>query len=251
MLDEIREKIIILKKKFNAIEEKGWIRATSNGRGNIGMTFEKELGIIPNQFEIPDFAGIEIKTKQDDTTPFITLFSATFDGKYLFEMKRIAETYGEFDKFFVDKKILYRAVNSSFFSDVGNGIKFKIDVSYEDKKVYLLVYDCKNKLIERQSYWTFDLLKEKLERKLSYLALVSAKRSFAGDKTYFYYYDIKFMQLKSFDTFLELLDSGKIYVYFKFGVYRSGSRIGNSCDHGTSFDIRRNDLDKLFSHITL
>ena len=86
--------------KFEKIKSERWCEALSGGNGNVGMTFEKKIGIEPNQFSIPDFEGIEIKTKLDGTKPAITLFSATFDGTYLFEMKRIAETYGIFDNTF-------------------------------------------------------------------------------------------------------------------------------------------------------
>lgn len=249
MNNDIEEKIVLLKRKFETIKEKGWIKSSSNGRGNIGMTFERELGLIPNQFEIPDFGGIEIKTKQDETTPFLTLFSATFDGTYLFEMRRVAEMYGEYDRSFKDKKILYCSVNSLYFTRLAAGVKMKVKVCFEEKKIYLLVCDNFGNLIDKQSYWSFDLLKSKLERKLSYLALVSAKRSFAGEKEFFYYYDIKFMKLKSFEEFLRLLELGKISIYFKYGVYRSGAKVGKSCDHGTSFDIRRDDLKRLFDYI--
>lgn len=249
MNNNIEDKIILLKREFEIIKEKGWIKSSSNGRGNIGMTFERELGLTPNQFEIPDFDGIEIKTKQDETTPFLTLFSATFDGTYLFEMRRVAEMYGEYDRSFKNKKILYCSVNSLNFTRLTSGVKMRINVCFEEKKVYLLIYDNFGNLIDRQSYWSFELLKGKLERKLSYLALVSAKRSVAVEREFFYYYDIKFMRLKSFSEFLRLLDLGKISIYFKYGVYRSGTKVGKSCDHGTSFDIRRDDLKRLFDYI--
>lgn len=213
------------------------------------MTFERAIGIIPNQFEIPDFAGIEIKTKQEFSTPYITLFSATFDGTYLFEMKRITNLYGIDDKKMSGCKTFYTVVSAKKFTYLDNGFKLKIDVDYDNKRVYLCVFDINNQLIERQCYWSFELLKEKLERKLKYLALVNAKRKFLYGKEYFYYYNITFMKLKGFEYFLRLLDDGSIKVYFKVGVYRSGVRAGKYCDHGTGFDIRSDDLRRLFSMI--
>lgn len=239
----------LLKDKFEKVKCLGWIESTSNGRGNIGMTFERAIGITPNQFEIPDFAGIEIKTKQEFSTPYITLFSATFDGAYLFEMKRITNSYGIDDPKMSGCKTFYTVVNAKRFTYLDNGLKLKIDVDYSNKKVYLCVFDINNRLIERQSYWSFELLKEKLERKLQYLALVNAKRKFVNGKEYFYYYNITFMKLKGFEYFLKLLADGNIKIYFKVGVYRSGSRVGKYCDHGTGFDIRSDDLRKLFSII--
>ena len=126
---------------------------------------------------------------------------------------------------------------------------FPEPLTAEEEKIYLVVYDKNNILIERESFWSFELLHKKLECKLKYLAFVSAKKLVKNGKIYFYYYDIQFMKLKNFYVFLELVKIGKIDVYFKYGVYRSGARIGKPCDHGTSFNINRNDLDKLFSRL--
>ena len=168
--------MLLLQEKFEKIKSERWCEALSGGNGNVGMTFEKKIGIEPNQFSIPDFEGIEIKTKLDGTKPAITLFSATFDGTYLFEMKRIAETYGIFDNTFKNTKFLYCSVNAKNYTYLANGIKLKLDVSYEEEKIYLVVYDKNNILIERESFWSFELLHKKLECKLKYLAFVSAKK---------------------------------------------------------------------------
>ena len=41
--------------------KKGWIKNQYNGYGVGGITFEKEIGVTTNNFEIPDYDGIEIK----------------------------------------------------------------------------------------------------------------------------------------------------------------------------------------------
>lgn len=238
--------ILLLQEKFKKIKAEGWCESLSGGNGNVGMTFEKKIGIEPNQFSIPDFEGIEIKTKLDGTKPLITLFSATFDGTYLFEMKRIAETYGEFDSTFKSAKFFYCSVDAKNYTYLANGIKLKLEVSYSEKRIYLAVYDKNNILIDHESFWSFELLQEKLEHKLNYLAFISAKKMVKNGKIFFYYYDIQFMKLRNFYTFLKLVEIGKIDVCFKYGVYRSGVRIGKPCDHGTSFNINRYDLNKLF-----
>ena len=35
----MEQNIVVLKSKFKEIKSKGWIEASSNGRGNVGITF--------------------------------------------------------------------------------------------------------------------------------------------------------------------------------------------------------------------
>lgn len=240
------ENIVAFKSKFEEIKSKGWIEASSNGRGNVGITFEKELGLSANRSENPDFKGIEIKTKQSNLYEYVTLFSSSFDGMFPFEMKRISENYGMYDEICQNAKVFFGIMRASEFTIIGKKWKFKLDVDYIERKVYLAVYDNNNVIIDRQSYWSFELLKRRLETKLNYLAFVSAKRNFFHNKVYFLYYDAKLLKLKDFETFLFLLEKGIIRVSFKVGVYRSGPKYGNYYDHGTSFEIRADDLNCLF-----
>lgn len=55
--------IIKLKKIFDGIANKGWIMSSQKGTSGVGITFEKLIGKNKENFEIPDFEGIEIKTK--------------------------------------------------------------------------------------------------------------------------------------------------------------------------------------------
>ena len=62
----MEEEIQTLKLKFNEIKEMGWIESPARTDcGIIGLTFEKLIGLPENQFEIPDFGNIEIKTKSN------------------------------------------------------------------------------------------------------------------------------------------------------------------------------------------
>ena len=58
------ENIELLNNKFNSIKNMGWIQSIKKGSSGIGLTFEHLIGINENEFEIPDFNGIELKTKR-------------------------------------------------------------------------------------------------------------------------------------------------------------------------------------------
>ncbi len=248
----IYQTIIELKTQFERISNKGWIESINKGKGSIGNTFEKELGLNRNDFEIPDFNGIEIKTKKNHTkynNPHISLFNATFDGKYLFEIKRLQETYGWPDRKLKESKVLYTSLYGKRLISVGMNWKMKLEVNYQEEKVFLLIYDKNKKLIEKECYWSFELLEEKLLRKLKYLAVINADNKFIKNKEYFYYKSMTIYTLKNFNKFLELLDKGYIRVNIKVGTYHSGKKLGKIYDHGTSFEIKQIYLEKLFDKI--
>ena len=68
---------------------------------------------------------------------------------------------------------------------------------------------------------------------------------------FYRYLSISFYRLRSFETFLKLLETGIISVSFKLGYFKSGEHYGEIYDHGTSFDISKEDLEKLFEPIYL
>lgn len=246
------QNIIELKTKFEKISNKEWIKSDGKGSGSIGTTFEKELGLNNNSFEIPDFKGIEIKSKKIKSikkNPYITLFNATFDGMYLFEMKRLYESYGWTDKLFTNSKILYANIYGKYLSKMGEKYKLKLKIDYKEEKVFLLIYDLNNKLIDQECYWTFDLLEEKLTRKLSYLAVIKADNKFINNIEYYNYQELNIYTLKNFNTFLKLLENGLIKININIGIYKNGKRKGKYYDHGTSFSIKEKYLTKLFNKI--
>lgn len=53
-------------------------------------------------------------------------------------------------------------------------------------------------------------------------------------------------KLKSFSTFIDLIEKGIIKVQFKIGRFKKGKRMGEIHDRGTGFQIKTSDLTKLF-----
>ena len=52
-----------LQKKIKYIKKLGWIKCNNNYSNVAGITFEKLIGKEIENFPIPDYNGIEIKTK--------------------------------------------------------------------------------------------------------------------------------------------------------------------------------------------
>ncbi len=236
-----------LKKLFHEVKDLGWIESKYGGYGSIGTTFENLIGLSYNQFEVPDFDGIEIKTKRKYSDSYITLFNASLDGKYLFATKNVVDEYGWPNKTYRNINVLFGDVFGNECTLIGTRRKMKLDVNYNDACVYLNVYSVNNKILSYEEYcWSFALLREKLVRKLSLLAFVSVDRKFVNGKEFFKYEEIVFYKLISFEQFCKLIDQEIIRVTFRVGVRSSGKNAGKRYDHGTAFAIKETDLDKLF-----
>ena len=172
------ESIKYLKKLFYEIKNKGWIESETNNLGSIGHTFEKLLGIQTNELEFPDFDGIEIKTKNKYSSSYTTLFCCTPTGPHFHEVERLKDLYGYPDSKLKECNVLNTSVYSKYKNKVGLNYYFELKVDKEKQKIFLLIFNDKKELIENIVYWDFDVLEEKLYRKLKYLAYIK------GDKMY-------------------------------------------------------------------
>lgn len=232
--------------KFLQIKSLGWVKSIRKGNASIGDTFEKLVGVPQNDFEIPDYNGIEIKTKRNNSRSYTTLFSATPDGPHFHEVERLKDKYGYPHSNFKKYKVLNNSVYANFLNKIGLNFYFKLKIDRSNRKVFLEIYNKNGELIEDNVFWYFDTLEEKLYRKLKVLAYVNADAKFLNNIEYFKYNKITFYLLKDFDKFITLLEKGIIRVTFKISIYLKGHKLGNICDHGTGFEIKENDLIQLF-----
>ncbi len=235
----------ILEKEFKRIKNMGWVQGVDEGKGSVGLTLERLLGKEKDTLELPDYLGIELKTHKKYRQFYTTLFNATPDVKDIFETKRIQDKYGYPDKILRNCKVFHGSINAIEKTRIGLWYEFQLEVNYAEKKVYLCIY-FNNKLIDKETFWTFDLLREKLERKLSILAFIEAEEKIIEGKTYFRYRTLQIYHLRSFLAFLKAMENGYIIVNFTIGVFRTGDRKGQIHDHGVAFRIQKRNLSKLF-----
>ena len=137
----MKKKIKDLYEGFEKIQRIGWIRSlNSNNSGGVGLTFEKILGISNNELEIPDYNGIEIKTKRSNSNSYITLFSCKPEGKYYHEVERIKDQYGYPHKRLKQYNVLNNSVYGNKKNKIGIKFYFKLKVEHECRKIFLLIY---------------------------------------------------------------------------------------------------------------
>lgn len=240
--------MLTLKEKLDKIKNLGWIECKNKNKSVTGKTLENLLEINPDNFEIPDYNTVEIKSKVSKRENYIDLFCATPDS-YVLETKRLYDKYGYLDS--NNYKILNFVLYGEFLKPINNEYSARLRIDYKNKKVIMEVYNKDNELIDNLSSWSFELLEEKLSRKLNYVCFVEGDKKFSHNTLYVRYDKYKFYKLKKFSDFIQLLKRGQIRISFTLGVYKSGIKSGKMHDHGTQFSIRKENLKLLFDEIKL
>lgn len=143
-------------------------------------------------------------------------------------------------------KILMKSIYANKKEYINYLYSRKLNIDYNDKKIYICIYDRWNNLIDNELYWDFDDIKSAIKRKLRNLALIKYNKKIISNLEYFKYESIKFYKLKDFSTFMELLEKGIIRIYVCLGIYKSGYKKGKEHDHGIVFGIKECDLLKLY-----
>lgn len=229
--------------KTQNVINKNWIKSSYNGYGGCGGTFEKEIGIPTNNFQIADYNGIEIKTKISNKENHITLFCSTPDS-YLFEINRIYNQYG------YKTKSSEKSFNISVYSNKYVYLRdnyYKLNVDRKKKIVSLCIYNKNMKLIDNNASWSFDLLEEKVNRKVKNLFIVFGERKYENKNIFYKYNKYHYFVLQDFSKFIDALEKGFVRISFSIGTYKTGIKKGQIYDHGTSFNIALSNLEKIYT----
>ena len=243
------EDIKNLYKKFCFIKDMGFIKSKRKGSTGVGYTFEELINKPEESFPIPDFNSIEIKTCRYQSRQAIHLFTATPDGDFLFPIKRIIDILGYPDKDIKTSKVFNFSFNGKSYSNIGYHKRGKIVVNWKDEKIDFIALDLVNNNLNVDVSWSFDLLQEKLNMKLKYLAIIDTDSKFINGEEYFHYCNIRFYKLKDFDTFISLIEKGYINVCFNIGVFKYGPKMGQIHDHGVGFTLSKKYIKMLYDEI--
>ncbi|MBQ6477144.1 MAG: MvaI/BcnI restriction endonuclease family protein [Bacilli bacterium] len=238
-----------LKRKFIQVRSMGWIKSEDTTVGGIGNMFERLINKPEDNFPVPDYKSIEIKTINRFGNNEIHLFSIAPDGDYLFPMKRVLNILGYPDRQYHKYKVLNVSVNASKYKHIGYNHRAKLVINRMEEKVDLIGYDNNDDDLNINVSWSFKSLEERLKIKLMYLAVIYGEEKNNHGGKYYNYKWINFYQLNSFDTFLTLLEKGIINVNFKVSYFKSGKRFGTTHDRGTDFSINAKDIEKLYTKL--
>ena len=238
-----------LLEKFTEIKQKEWIQSNSKSTGAIGITFEKELGLLENNSFYPDFSNIEIKCISKKSRFPITLFSLSFDGPGPRELRRIVDLYGYPDETFKDQNVLFAYLSCIHTYSIKSKYSFKLEVNRQEDKIYLVVYDMDHNIIDRTSFIYFGSIKTRLITKMKNLAIIYGDKSLKNNISFYKYTNILLYTLKDFNTFLTLLENGEIQANIAFRINKSAHHFGKLSSKNIVFTISKDKLDKLYNKL--
>lgn len=237
-----------LKDMFNKIKNKEFSECLRTGITGIGFTFESLIGKEEDNSYLPDFNGIEIKTKLGYSKSPITLFTLVPKKDKISCINEILSKYGYPDKT-KGLKNFRGNVYHSYNNIIANKYILKTQIDNDKQILKLIIYDVTFNIIEDKIYWDLEELKNRLFTKLNYLAIIKGYPYILNDKKFFKYTNLNIYKLKNFDSFLNLLKKDKIFIVFNIGMHKSANRFGQICDRGTAFRINLENIDDLFDKI--
>lgn len=222
------------------ITEAGWHQTTRVGNTGIGKTFEDLLEKEEDNHDLPDFHDIEIKTHETASASMLTLFTKSpTNPRGANTMLR--NLFGKLDDY--GNNILHATVSGNRKTKSKEyKHDFKIDIDWEEKKVNLLVYDQNDQLVLDTVYWSFNSLQTQIDKKLKYLAIISAQSKIENGIKYYQYKDVDLVTDLNVESLCKGIENGDIKVDIRIGAYHSGKNLGKTHDHGTAFRINLKTL---------
>ena len=238
-----------LKKLFFRIKNVPLTKSLRKGTTGLGYTFESLIGKDEDSSYLPDFKGIEIKTKLGYTKTPITLFCLTPIKNNTSAIKFIYNNFGYPNKHNHEYKSFKGNVYYNRNNLIANKYILKTKLELDCNKLCLLILDNRLNFIDKSIYWDLNEIKNRLSTKLNYLAIIKGYPYNKDKSTFYKYTSLKIYKLKSFDAFLNLLKKDKIYITFNLDTYFNEKRFGDINDRGTAFKLELYNIDDLFDNI--
>lgn len=244
----MKENINILKKLFNEIKNKEFNKSLRKGTTGIGYTFESLIGKQEDSCYLPDFKGIEIKTKLGYSKSPLTLFCLTPTKDDAACISYILNRFG-----YPDKKSCFKNFRGNVYFKYNNIIAnryiFKLKIDENNNKLKLIIKNLNLETLDDSIYWNLDSLKDRLYTKLNYLAYIKGYPYKKEGKTYYKYTSLEIYKLKDFSVFLNLIKEDKVFITFNIGVHLDEEKYGHINDRGTAFRISTKYIDNLFDKL--
>lgn len=236
--------------KYKEIKARGWIETKRHGDQCLGNTFEDLIGKKEDNKSEADYKGIELKSHRNITHSLITLFSnaPSYPRR---ANTHLRESYG-IDEDNFGKKILNTTMNGLKENSHRGGHSFKAIVNREEERIYIQIKDLQTKnIVDDEIYWSFGVLKKKLEKKIAIIAVLYGDEKNENGKHFVRYTGMRIIEGLTFEKLIKSIEDGKLYIDIRLGVYSSGKYIGKTHDHGTAFRMNLKDLLEIYGNVTV
>jgi hypothetical protein len=192
--------------KMRRIAQAGFIPAECAGDTAIGRTLESALGLVINSSPLPDYKGIEIKSKRRESNTRKALFAKVpdWDISSLKSFREFLDAYGY-------ERNGLRRLNCTVSALQRNSQGLELAVDYG---LNLLLENGKkeNQLQNRILVWTLSALQEKLLEKHKETFWVSAETRKVAGREEFFFKSVEYTRSPHSYQFSDLLAMGLITV---------------------------------------
>ncbi len=220
------------------------VKSISKNNNEFGLMIEKMLNISSNELPVADYNGIELKCRKKNSIYSLKLFTCNFESDNLFELEHI------FNKFST-KYNMKRIFNHSFFANkysfINSNVLSKLEIDYENEKIDLCFFDNEKKIINNTCFWSFNLIKKRISIKLNHLCLISYNTIYRDSGKYYQIENIDFYSIKNFDTFIQLISEGIIFISTSISTMEKKNGETGIYNHGIGFCIDFKNIQKLFN----
>jgi len=216
----------ILKARIATIKQQGKIPVFKSGAGRYGLALEHALGIAQNSSKIPDFRGIEIKTKYGKTLQ--TLFSLKPSGFCAYADKNDFFARHSYEDSKRGRRALYTSIPAS-----GDSLGFQLCET--DTHV----------VVRRRGMDCLEYRKEDLEKSLmakhgqTFFVGVSPHK--IDKSTYISVENVVYCRNPSISNFVKLVKANRIY----FDLTMASAN-GKVKDHGFLWRIAQDAIEELY-----
>ena len=238
------EELII--KRFQIVRDKGFIQSTHGNNTRVGKTLEDYMGGPEDNHGAPDLVGYEIKSQQEISSSYVTLFtkSPSFPkGANAFLKDNFGEPYEDMPEM--------RRLHTSMFANRGNSyrdqLSFRLVNDRVGGKITIEVSSRTGSILDNSCGFNYSDIEEILHTKVKKLFYVTAQREYRQNKEWFHFTNAEIYEEPSFDKFLDLIDNGDIMYDIRIGTYKSSKGIEHVHDFGSGFRIKQSDICKLYN----
>ena len=227
-------------RKYSNIVSMGWVKTHRAGPTGIGKTLEDLLGIQENNIDGPDFGEYELKSCRINSNSMFTMFTRAPEPSRANTYLRLKYGYssGAYDN---DEKVLHATLSADRFSPIAD-TGHRLKISCLEDGIYIESEEGMENV-----FWSRSALKCCFEKKYrNKFVYVKAASRGEGAFEEFQFCDAYEVSGFDYDSFIALLEAGKVYVDLRIGQYHGGRNAGKTHDHGTAFRIREHDQPLLF-----
>lgn len=216
------------KSNLRKISTQGFILSKRKGNTGVGYTLETLLGLKENNVRLPDLGRIELKSKRQHASSFVTMF--TFNrGVWKLPQSSTIKRYG--------------------YRDSSGRKALKCTVTVRSNPQGLRLTTTRNSLQLRVrtgkiiASWNGDALMEYFAQKLPSLILVVAETQTRNGREYFHYINAYLLKNPSKKGLLKLIKRGHVVVDLRMHL-KSNGQVRN---RGTAFRVAEDNLVHCFT----